>query len=123
MTENDINHEKFNMIITIVKKGLGSKIIEVSKKSGAEGGTIILGKGIAEKKIYQELLGIDFNPEKEVVLTLVQHNHIDEVLEAITNRADLNKPGKGIAFVIDIKAYCGIAHLLDRWKSTDGGDK
>lgn len=121
MTMNNETMDKYSMIVIIVKKGLGSKVIEVAKKSGSEGGTVLFGKGIASKKIYQEFLGIDFDPEKEVILTLVEESKVDSVLNAVSDMAQLNKPGAGIAFTVDVKYNCGVAHLLKRWKSSNGG--
>ena len=44
---------KFDLIITIVNKGQAEKVVEASK-AGAEGGTIVLGRGtgIHEKLNY-----------------------------------------------------------------------
>lgn len=121
MTVDNTDKTKYSLIITIVRKGLGTHVIDISKNSGAEGGTIILGKGIAEESVYQELLGMDFNPEKEIILTLVQQEDADKVIDAISNKADLDKPGNGIAFIIDVKNHLGIAHLLEKWVGKKGG--
>lgn len=121
MANDNIDERKYSLIITIVRKNLGCDVIDISKKSGAEGGTVILGKGIAEKNIYLDVLGVDFNPEKEIVLTLVQQQDVENVLNAISNKANLNNPGNGIAFVIDVKNHCGISHLLEKWTSKNGG--
>lgn len=121
MTGNNINENKYSLIITIVKKGLGQDVIDVSKKSGAEGGTVILGKGIAEQNIYEDVLRVDFDPEKEIILTLVQQKYVDDVINSISDKANLNRPGNGIAFVIDVKNHLGITHLLEKWTHRNGG--
>jgi nitrogen regulatory protein PII len=99
------------LVITIVKKGMASKIVKASKKAGAEGGTIIFGQGtgIHEK---DRILGIDIIPEKEIILSLVQTQHIENVLERMMQAGRLNKPGTGVAFVICTKSVGGIVHLL-----------
>ncbi|WP_261133779.1 P-II family nitrogen regulator [Bacillus sp. Marseille-Q3570] len=102
------NHK---LIVTVVKKGLARKVVEASKKAGAEGGTVVFarGTGIHEFKTF---LGIQIQPEKEVVLTLVTSNQIEMVLSAIENSAKLYKPGNGIGFVVDTKKIAGICHIL-----------
>lgn len=102
----------YKLIVTIVKKGAASKIVAATKKAGAEGGTILFGKGTANKNIYLDFLGMDFEPEKEVILTFVKQEIAEDILAVITREANLNKPGKGIGFVIDIKRLTGIMHLL-----------
>ncbi len=99
------------MLVTIVKKGVASKIVKASKEAGAEGGTILFGKGtgIHETKKF---FGISLDPEKEVILTLVPQEKIDSIVSAVEKAGKLDKPGNGVGFVIDIKKIAGIVHLL-----------
>ncbi|NLF45221.1 MAG: P-II family nitrogen regulator [Syntrophomonadaceae bacterium] len=99
----------FDLIVTIVNKGKAEKVVEVSKQAGAEGGTILFGRGtgIHEKA---KLFGIPIEPEKEIVLTLIPRAKTQIVLDAILNHTDLCKPGKGIAFVLPVDKIAGIHH-------------
>ncbi|MFO7636343.1 MAG: P-II family nitrogen regulator [Clostridia bacterium] len=103
--------ENFDLIVTIVDKGFAEEVILASKKAGAEGGTIIGGRGcgIHDKA---KIFGMAIEPEKEVVLTLIQNEKTDTVLQAIHDAAGLAKPGKGIAFVLEVSKTMGICHLL-----------
>lgn len=113
MNDDELNfEEKYKLIITIVKKGLASRVVSSTKKAGVEGGTILLGKGTANKNIYLKFLGIDYDPEKEIILTLVKQEMVDPILEVIIRETQLDKPGKGVGFVINIKELAGICHLL-----------
>lgn len=102
----------FDLIVTIVPKGDSEKIVKASKKAGAEGGTIIPGRGtgIHEGK---KLFGISIEPEKEIILTLVPKDKTDDILEAIVEAGDLDKPGTGVGFVLDARRIVGIHHLID----------
>ena len=106
------------LIVTIVKKGWTENIIEASKKAGAEGGTIVSGRGVGIHE-GKKLLGIPIEPEKEIILTLVQEEITDQVLSAIIKAGKLDKPGTGISFVIDVKKLDGIVHLLEQYKDDD----
>ena len=64
------NDNQYKLIVTIVIKGMGTRVVEASKRAGARGGTILLGRGTAPPSVYQNILGITFNPEKEIILTL-----------------------------------------------------
>ncbi len=103
-----------DLIVTIVKKRFVEEIIEATKNTGAEGGTIIPGRGtgIHEGK---KLLGIPIEPEKDILLTLVPKNMVDEVLSAIIKAGNLNCPGTGICFVLDVKKIAGIVHFLEQY--------
>lgn len=115
MSENDPkNNKDSKLIITIVNKGLASNVVAATKKAGTGGGTILFGRGSKTPKNYLQLLGIDYDPEKEVILTIVDSDKADSILELILQTASLNKPGRGIAFMLDIRNLLGIAHLLNR---------
>lgn len=103
----------YDLIVSIVNKGFSEQVVEASKKAGAEGGTIIFGRGtgIHEKA---KLFNIVIEPEKEIVLTLIDRKKTDQVLEAITVNAKLNKPGRGIAFVLEVERTVGINHVLNQ---------
>ncbi|MGA8942428.1 MAG: P-II family nitrogen regulator [Thermoactinomyces sp.] len=102
----------YDLIVTIVNKGFSEEVVQASKKAGAEGGTILFGRGtgIHEKA---KLFNIVIEPEKEIILTLIDRKKTMQVLEAITQSIQLDKPGKGIAFVLEVKQTAGINHALD----------
>lgn len=81
-------------------------------KRGAEGGTILFGRGTGIRE-QAKLFSIQIEPEKELVLTLMDRDKTENVLEAILIDAQLNKPGKGIAFVLPVERTVGINHIND----------
>ncbi|HHU75750.1 MAG TPA: P-II family nitrogen regulator [Firmicutes bacterium] len=107
--DSEVQAPQYDLIVTIVDKGFGDRIVEISKKAGAEGGTILYGRGtgIHEKA---KLFGIPIEPEKEMVLTLIPRRKSNAVLETILEKGGLNKPGKGIAFVLHVEEVAGINH-------------
>ncbi|KHF38385.1 P-II family nitrogen regulator [Halalkalibacter okhensis] len=103
---------RYDLIVTIVNKGHSDKVVEASKKAGAEGGTIVYGRGTGIHE-QAKLFSIAIEPEKELVLTLIDRQKTDEVLETILVEAELNKPGKGVAFVLEVERTIGINHILN----------
>ena len=102
----------FDLIITVIPKGQSDKIVKASKEAGAEGGTIIPGRGTGIHE-HKKLFGIAIEPEKEVILTLVPSYKTDAILESIIEAGRLNEPGTGVGFVLDAKRVVGINHLID----------
>jgi len=98
------------LIVSIVKKGLATKIVAAAKKAGAHGGTIIFGRGSTEKTLYENIFGIAYQPEKEIIFIAVGEDELDIVLRAVTREGDLDKPGRGIAFVLDLAKIVGTVH-------------
>jgi nitrogen regulatory protein PII len=99
----------YDLIVTIVNKAHSEQVVEASKQAGAEGGTIIFGRGTGVRE-QAKLFGITIEPEKELVLTLIRRDLTDTVLKAIVAESGLNKPGKGIAFVLEVEKVVGINH-------------
>lgn len=102
------NHK---LIVAIVKKGFATKIVAAAKKAGAQGGTIIFGRGSAEKSLYESIFGIAYEPEKEIIFIAAGENELDSVLQAITKEGNLDRPGRGIGFVLDLAKIVGAVHL------------
>ena len=99
----------YNLIVTIVNKGWADEIVEASKNAGAEGGTIIYGRGTGIHE-QRNFFGIVIEPEKEIVLTVVEKNKSKKVLDSIKTAGKLDQPGTGIAFVLDLQEVAGIVH-------------
>lgn len=102
------------LIVTIVKKGRAEKIVNAARCAGARGGTIIHGRGVGIHE-QKKLLGIPIEPEKEIILTLVHKDKTNSVLKAVVDAGNLEKPGTGIGFVLDVDKVVGIVHILEQF--------
>ena len=102
-----------SLIVTIVGKGWGDTVLEASLKAGAEGGTILLGRGVGIHE-KQKILGICIEPEKEVVLSVTYPDKTEAILEGIMRAGELNKAGAGIAFVVPVEKVVGIVHRPEK---------
>jgi nitrogen regulatory protein P-II 1 len=83
-----------DLIITIIKKGYAERIIEASREAGAEGATIMFGRGTGVHE-QKKLLGIPIEPEKEIIFTVVPAEISGRVLEAIIKAGKLERPATG----------------------------
>ena len=101
----------FDLVVTIVNKGFAEEVVDATKKAGAEGGTIVHGRGTGIHE-NMKLFGIPIEPEKEIVLTIIDRTKSENVLNAVRDAVDLNKPGTGVAFVLEVEKVVGICHLL-----------
>ncbi|TMW70325.1 P-II family nitrogen regulator [Alteribacter natronophilus] len=100
---------QFELIVTIVNKGDAGTVVDASRRAGAEGGTILSGRGSGIHE-QAKLLAMIIEPEKEIVLTLVTRDKVRQVLHRIEEEAGLNQPGKGIAFILPVEETIGINH-------------
>lgn len=94
-------------IFTIVNRGKASQVVDASLEAGAKGGTIIhaKGSGLNQTKL---IFDMEIEPEKEIVMTIVDEDKLDVVVKAIRENSDVEKNGHGILFVVPISKYYGI---------------
>jgi len=109
---SDNQEIKYDLIVTIVNKGFAEEVVEASKKAGAQGGTIMHGRGSSVHETAR-IFGIPIEPEKEIVLTLIYRTKTEQVMSAIKNAVDINTPGKGICFVLEVEKTAGICHRCE----------
>ena len=105
-----------SLIVSIVRKGWGSTVLEASVKAGARGGTVLFGRGAGINE-QEKIFGMSIEPEKEVVLTVAYSDRIDAILEEVVRSAELDSTGKGIAFVVPVDKVVGVAHFMMQRKA------
>ncbi|MCH8557442.1 MAG: P-II family nitrogen regulator [Balneolia bacterium] len=101
------------LLITIVDKGKGSDLVAKTKQAGCQGGTIIPGLG-TRMESAGSFFGFTFDPEKDIIFSLVEEEMAYKMLHRINDEASLDEPGQGIAFLLDVSKAAGIAHLLNQ---------
>jgi nitrogen regulatory protein P-II 1 len=109
--------DDFKLIVIIVKKNLARRVVKACKKAGAEGGTVLPGRGTGTHDTGS-IFGVQVEPEKEIILCLSPNELVSRVLSKVRAAARLDKPGTGVAFVLNSKSICGIAHLLNQSESS-----
>lgn len=71
----------YKLIVCIVPHGFGEKIVNSGKSAGANGGTIIMGRGTASNGVLQ-LLGLG-DTSKDITYIITEEEKKDEICEAI----------------------------------------
>lgn len=100
---------QYDLIVTIVDRGKADKLVKASKEAGAQGGTILHGRGTGIHDV-KSLLGLVIEPEKEIILTVITTDKTEQVLRALVQAGELTKPGTGICFVLPLRGVMGIVH-------------
>lgn len=98
---------KHEMIMCIVNSGFSETVMDAAREFGAKGGTVIRGRGTANVEA-EKLYGIAIQPDKEIVLILVDTAIKNDILHAVYKAAGLNTPGQGIAFAVPVEDVVGI---------------
>lgn len=104
--EENMDNEK-SAIFTIVNKGMANYVVDASLEAGARGGTILNARGSGSTQT-KHVFDIEIDPEKEIVLTIVEKEKVETVVDAIRTTAELEKDGLGILFVVPLDQTFGI---------------
>ncbi|MDP3065452.1 MAG: P-II family nitrogen regulator [Methanobacteriaceae archaeon] len=103
---------EFKLIYVVVEAGHGSFIMNSAREAGAEGGTTYFARGTSIHE-HGKFLGVPIEPEKEVVMIIIKDSMADQVFDYVVKKGELDTPGKGVAFILDLSRVAGICHLLD----------
>ena len=106
--------EGCKLLVSIVDRNQGDKLVSIGKEAGATGGTVLLGRGTARNDLLQ-LLGLG-DSSKDLVLTLASPDTADRITHALQSSPWVQKKVKGILFSIDVRALhrASVLTLADR---------
>ena len=96
------------VIFCIVNDGYSDEVMERARELGATGGTVIRARGTASLEA-EKLFNIVIQPEKEIVMILVESKIKNDILHALYKYAGLDTPGQGIAFSVSVDSVVGLA--------------
>ena len=103
---------KNDLIIAIVNRGYTDAVMDAALPAGARGGTVVHARGAGAEEAAQ-FFGITIQPEKEMVLILVEHSHKVPVMQAIARGAGLNSEGHGLIFSLPVSDVMGVARMME----------
>ena len=111
------NHE---VIFCIVNAGFSDEVMDAAREFGARGGTVIRARGTANAEA-EKLFNIAIQPEKEIVMILVESKIKNDILHAVYKAVGLNTPGQGIAFTMPVESVVGIsqAPIINETQASD----
>ena len=97
----------YDLIIAIINRGYADYVVDASRDAGATGATIVYGRGVTGPK-DETILGINLQPEKELILILVERQDKTKVMQSIIDRTNINEDHKGLCFSIPVSTVSGL---------------
>lgn len=112
----------YELVLCIVNHGFSDDVMDISRAVGARGGTVINARGTARSDA-EKMFNIVIEPEKEIVLMVVQKQIKDDLLHALYKNIGLNTPGGGIAFSLPVDDVAGLTPIINKEEIKDGNQK
>ena len=94
----------------IVNAGFAEEAMDVARAEGVRGGTILNARGVAREQ-EAAFFGITIQPEKEILMMVVEKDIKDKVLNALYSQMGMAKQAKGIAFSLPVSDVAGLVQL------------
>jgi nitrogen regulatory protein PII len=91
------------LFFVIVNRGKANGLLRKSQGMGAKGGTILLGKGTLQSRIF-DILGIN-QTQKEILLMAVPDHASQGIYGLLKEEFKLHRRFKGIAFSVPFRAW------------------
>ncbi len=99
------NEHHNNLIIISVNEGYSENVMQVARKAGATGGTIIKGR-LADSEQFAEFIKNDIDGEREMLCILAPLKASRQIMEDVNKEFGINSQANGIVFAVPTeKAY------------------
>ena len=99
--------DKFEVILCIVNSGFSEAAMDAAKQFGARGGTVFHARGTVSKEA-EKIFNITIQPEKEIVMIIVNEKIKDNILQGLYTAVGTSTPAQGIAFSLPVDDVVGI---------------
>lgn len=104
-TEAMKNEHHNNLVIISVNEGFSEDVMQVARKAGATGGTVIKGR-LADSEQFAELGNTEVDEEREMLCILAPLKASRQIMEDVNRQFGLTSAANGIVFAVPTeKAY------------------
>ncbi len=107
----------FKKLTVVVNRGMAEDVMDIARKSGIKGGTILHGRGTGSD-FTERFFGMEIEPEKELVIILMPSDLVEKVVNDLYKELKLDVPGNGILFVEPVLDVRGLFDLQNSNKDS-----
>lgn len=111
---------KWQLLISVVRRSRGDTVVDIARKAGAGGSTVLFGKGTAGNRWLRLLCLADV--EKEIVFTVATSDVMQKMETALRAARDLCVKMPGIGIVIDVEQFLRPSAPSCMWQAQKCGD-
>jgi hypothetical protein len=101
MADNNIK-----ALYIVVNVGFAEKIVEYIRSYGSCGATIINARRYSFQ--HQEIMGINTDKEKEIVLTIIDSDAADRIMASIKQYSGFKTEAHGICYTLPVSSAVGL---------------
>ncbi len=110
--ENIFSDDEFKLVMSIVKRGFETEVLEAAKTAGHLGAFVMQAKGVS--KIQRKFLGFSIDPENTVVMMLVKKELVVPVMKSIYSSVDFTSEARGMVFALPVTEVVGMRDTYEK---------
>ena len=104
--ENIFSKNNYKLLISIVKRGFETEVLEASKSVGTNGAILLQAKGVS--KTQKTFFGLNIDPENTVIMILVKEELVVPTMKAIYSAVDFTSAARGMVFAVPVSLVAGM---------------
>ena len=93
--------KELKALYIIVNAGFSSEVVEIARSLGSTGATIINARGSVAKP--KTILGITIDTEKEIVISVVEKDVAQKIMEQVKEKAGVGTAAHGLCFFMPVE--------------------
>ena len=97
--QNMPNESHNNLIVISVNEGFSEDVMQIARKAGATGGTVIKGR-LADVDQFAEFIDAKVDGEREMLCILAPSKLSKQIMEQVNGEFGLTSPANGIIFAL-----------------------
>lgn len=90
----------------IVNTGFANEVVDLAREVGLHGATIMSARGAGAP--HGTVLGITVDPQKEIVIAIVDAETADKAMAIIKEKAGMETPARSVCFSVPVDKTVGI---------------
>lgn len=102
---------RLQLVVVVTRTHLTERILLAARRAGATGATVLpaRGTGLAEGRSF---LGLALDSQRDLLFFLLEESLVLAVTQAIHADGELDTPGTGMLFVLDVAQAMGLKDQL-----------
>ena len=88
-------------LYVIVNAGFSSQIVDIAREQGSKGATILSARGSVSNP--KTVLGITIDTEKEIIMSVVEEEVAQKIIEVVKEKAGVGTPAHGLCFYMPVE--------------------
>ncbi len=93
--------KELKALYIIVNAGFATEIVDIARKNGSTGATIFNARGSVSNP--QTIFGINIDPEKEIIFTIVEKDVANKIMQAVKEKAGVGTEAHGLCFYLPVE--------------------